>query len=315
MSAVAAIDGGKSGLRMRIVGPAGASEGRGSGFVYSGEGEDHASIVASVQEARADADAAQTLDHVVLGLTGVPGEPAERAALAAALERELAAPVLLLDDAILAHAGAIAGPGTIVCAGTGSIVLSIDEHGAAKSADGWGPTLGDRGSAYAVGLAGLRAAAAAIDGAHIRTTLSAELRGRLGGDVSIAALQRFYRDGSTSTPSVASFAVDVARAAEAGDAVAGSILNGAAVDLAETIAATAAHAPGFPISYSGRMLAANTYLRATLDRELQARGLTLSDPLSDALAGGIHIAQERARGERAGLYEKAIRAWEEGSLC
>ncbi len=146
MSAVAAIDGGKSGLRMRIVGTAGESEGRGSGFVYAGEGEDHASIVASVQEARADADEAQTLDHVVLGLTGGSRRACGACSLAAALERELAAPVLLLDDAILAHAGAIAGPGTIVCAGDGSIVLSIDEHGSAKSADGWGPTLGDRGS-------------------------------------------------------------------------------------------------------------------------------------------------------------------------
>jgi glucosamine kinase len=315
VSAVAAIDGGKSGLRMRIVDTAGESEGRGSGFVYSGEGADHASIIASVHEARADAGAAQTLDHVVLGLTGVPGEPAERAALAAALERKLAAPVLLLDDAIVAHAGAIAGPGTIVCAGTGTIVLSIDEEGSAKSADGWGPTLGDRGSAYAIGLAGLRAAAAAIDGAQIETALSEGLRRKLGGDVSIAALQRFYRDGSTSTPSVASFAVDVARAAEAGDPVAASILDGAAADLADTIAATAAHAPGHPISYSGRMLAVNTHLRATLDRELRVRGLILSSPLSDALAGGIRIAQERARGERAGLYEKAIRAWEDGLLC
>lgn len=317
MSAVAAIDGGKSGLRMRIVGDTGESEGSGPGFVYSGEAADHAAILSSVRTAREDAEAGteQALDAVVLGLTGVPGEPAERSALASALERELDATVLLLDDAILAHAGAVDGPGTVVCAGTGSIVLSIDEDGTATSADGWGPILGDRGSAYAIGLAGLRAAAGAIDGTAIETSLSAELRRLLGGDVSIAALQRFYRDGSTSTPSVAAFALEVAKAAETGDRAASSILQDAAIELAETIVSAAAHAPGHPISYSGRMLAVNASFREAVERELGSRGLFLAAPRGDALAGGIRLAQQRAHGGSAGLYEKAIRAWEGERLC
>lgn len=317
MSAVAAIDGGKSGLRMRISGGAGEAEGRGPGFVYSGENADHASIVASVRAARADADpgAEHDLEYAVLGLTGVPGQPEERFALAAALQHEFAAPVLLLDDAILAHAGAVDGPGTVVCAGTGSIVLSIDESGATKGADGWGPVLGDRGSAYAIGLAGLRAAAAAIDGAAPQTSLAADVRRKLGGDVSIAALQRFYRDGSTSIPSIAAFALDVAAAADAGDGVAHGIVQDAAVDLAETIAAAAAHAPGHPISFAGRILTANARLREGLDRELRTRGLALSTPRADALAGGIRIARERRRGGVASVYDRAISAWESGLLC
>ncbi|MCV7329931.1 ATPase, partial [Mycobacterium cookii] len=47
----------------------------------------------------------------------------------------------------IAHAGALNGePGVVLIAGTGVVALAIDADGALRTADGWGPWLGDEGS-------------------------------------------------------------------------------------------------------------------------------------------------------------------------
>ena len=101
---------------------------------------------------------------MVAGLTTVPGDPAQLRLLARGLEKLFGGPALVVEDGLLAHAGALAGAGTVICAGTGTTVLGIGASGRRVKVDGWGPVLGDRGSAYAVGLAGMRAATAALDG-------------------------------------------------------------------------------------------------------------------------------------------------------
>ncbi|MFB6610848.1 N-acetylglucosamine kinase [Agromyces sp. NPDC056379] len=317
MTTVAAVDGGKSGLRIRISTPSGELAGDGPGFVYTESSHDLRAIVRGVRIARDDAlgpvlGPATPIDSMAIGLTGVPGDRAERAALITALEKELATRVLLVDDALLAHAGAVAGPGTVLSAGTGSIVLAIAADGRPKSVDGWGPILGDRGSAYAIGLAGMRAASAAVDGAGPITALSTDLADALGG-TSLAALQRFYRSESTVV-AVSSFALRVAAASEAGDGVATEILRAAAADLADTV--SAAHAPGYPISHTGRLLEANGALREFLSSALAARGLRLDSPRGDALTGGLRLARATTDPDTdMSVYAQALSAWESEGPC
>ena len=317
MTTVAAVDGGKSGLRIRVSTPSGELTGDGPGFVYANSSRDLRAIVRSVRIARDGAlervpGPATPIDAMAIGLTGIPGDRVERAALVTALERELATRVLLVDDALLAHAGAVAGPGTVLSAGTGSIVLAIAADGRPRWVDGWGPILGDRGSAHAIGLAGMRAAMAALDGAGPATALSTDLSEALGG-VSLAALQRFYRSESTVV-TVAAFALRVTAASDAGDGVATAILRAAAADLADTVAA--AHAPGFPISHTGRMLEANGALRASLASALAAHGLRLETPHGDALDGGLRLARAATDpGTDMSVYAQALNAWESEDPC
>jgi len=81
----------------------------------------------------------------------------ERRALAARLAR-LAARVEVLSDAQAALLGALASrPGLLVLAGTGSIVIGRDARGRWARAGGFGPLLGDEGSAFWIGRAWLRA--------------------------------------------------------------------------------------------------------------------------------------------------------------
>ncbi len=90
----------------------------------------------------------------------------------ALLERGVASQVLCYHDAFGAWAGAFElEPGVVVCAGTGAIAFGVDGQGNEYRADGWGPILGDEGSAYFVALEGLRASARALDGRGPQTSL------------------------------------------------------------------------------------------------------------------------------------------------
>jgi N-acetylglucosamine kinase-like BadF-type ATPase len=78
-----------------------------------------------------------------------------------ALSRQLGAlarRVLVLSDAQAAFLGALGpGPGVLILAGTGSIVIGRDTRGRWGRAGGLGPLLGDEGSAFWLGREWLRA--------------------------------------------------------------------------------------------------------------------------------------------------------------
>src|SRR5204862_2040827 len=69
------------------------------------------------------------------------------------------------NDARIALTGAIGfGAGVVVIAGTGSVAFGRNEGGEETRAGGWGPILGDEGSAYGIARAGLSAGLRAHDG-------------------------------------------------------------------------------------------------------------------------------------------------------
>lgn len=111
------------------------------------------------QDSGADA---QHVDRICLGLTGLGiGASKQKDALRHILERQgLARKTLLLSDAEMQfHGNFPGGPGILVIAGTGSIVLGRkagDAPRALERAGGWGPQIGDPGSGYRIGLEMLR---------------------------------------------------------------------------------------------------------------------------------------------------------------
>ena len=177
---------------------------------------------------------------VVVGAAGALAAPAAARELGEALLRSLPARrVAVTSDAVLAHAGALGGaPGVVLIAGTGVVAISIDAGGALKTADGWGPWLGDEGGGAWIGASGLRAALRAHDGRGPSTALLQDARARFGDPLGWPALARDAR-------ALASFAPDVAAAR--GDAAAMAIMSVAAEMLA-----TAARAAGDgPVAFVG----------------------------------------------------------------
>jgi len=208
---VAVIDGGKSSLRLVVHARHGRLSGEGPGFAYHLENDEVAAVLDSVRRARENAGATESVERLCVGLTGLPGQSDDRARLAGGLgEMFPGCDLLLTTDGVLAHAGALCGVGVVLSAGTGTTALALGDDGRSAYLDGWGPLIGDRGSGYAVGHAGLRAAAAAIDRVAPMTSLVEAMTDVLGG-TDLAALQRFYR-APKGVALIAGFARQVAAA-------------------------------------------------------------------------------------------------------
>jgi glucosamine kinase len=86
--------------------------------------------------------------------------------------RALAHRVRVISDAEAAYLGALGdGAGVLLLAGTGSMALGRDVHGQWARAGGWGPLLGDEGSAFWIGRQWLRATTRGRDAFRARRIL------------------------------------------------------------------------------------------------------------------------------------------------
>lgn len=179
---------------------------------------------------------APTVAGATLGLAGLTGASDDAAWLCDVL-RELHGEVrtVVATDVTIAHAGALGGrPGIIVLAGTGAVTLGVAPTGEAAQVDGWGYLLGDVGSGFSIGRAGLAAALAQHDGRGMPTRLAELAEDRFGPLIDLPA-----RVHTVANPPrlVATFADAVAEAARAGDEVAQRIWADAGHELARSVAA------------------------------------------------------------------------------
>ena len=134
------------------------------------------------------------------------------------------------DAHILLSGEVPTGDGACIICGTGSVCF-LRHREEIHRIGGWGYLLDSGGSGYDIGRDALEAALRAFDGRCEATNLSELLAEHLGGPVN-TRITEIYREGK---PYIASCAPLVFRAAEAGDAVAFSILRRNARRLAEYI--------------------------------------------------------------------------------
>jgi len=145
--------------------------------------------------------------------------------------------------------------GLIVLAGTGSFVHLRTPDGRGRHAGGLGPILGDYGSAYDVGLRGLRAAFASGWLQSRATTLGHAIPEALGVADLRHVFHLTYNERALNRRRIASLARVVDREAEAGDAIAAGCLRDAADDLADMavgmIRESGVEDAGLPVIASG----------------------------------------------------------------
>nr|WP_231990150.1 N-acetylmuramic acid 6-phosphate etherase [Mycobacterium sp. 852002-51971_SCH5477799-a] len=234
-------------------------------------------------------------DEVIVGAAGALAAPDSARALGDALLRSLRAQrVTLTSDAVIAHAGALNGqPGVVLIAGTGVVALAIDANGLLRTADGWGPWLGDEGGGTWIGAAGLRAALRGHDGRGPSTMLLDAARARFGAPETWPARL-------TDAAALASFAPDVLAAK--GDATALAIIRAAA----EALAATARAAGDGPVAMVGG-LAGVEALREWLDL-IPAAGDALDGALRLGAIHEPHVMRMQVAGATHGLDALATEA-------
>jgi glucosamine kinase len=215
-------------------------------------------------------------------------------------ERELGSMVggdlVLVGDEEIALEGAFqGGPGILVIAGTGSIVMGRAADGAIYNAGGWGPALADEGSGHWIGSEALRAGFWAKD-RGIATTLLTEI-GEFWGATSLGEIVGMAN--ARPGPDFAALTPVVVKCADAGDELAIAVLERGGTELAELVALVALkmkESGGLDeigVAYTGSVLEHVSLVRAAMVAALKtsAPEARVMDGAVDALAGALWRAR------------------------
>jgi len=126
------------------------------------------------------------------------------------------------SDARIALEGAFSGkPGSILIAGTGSIMFGKDVQGNIHRVGGFGRYLGDEGSGYSLGKKGLATVSKEFDGRGQKTFISILLKEKYKIDSSEILITEIYKNNFD----IASVAPLVIEAAENNDEIAKKIIE------------------------------------------------------------------------------------------
>ena len=299
------IDAGQSSVRVRL-------DGRRE-LVFPGIRTDR-SPVAQVAALLAEHDG-WGATSVAVGLTGHDGDDEASASILAAVPTASAA--FVAHDSVTGYLGANGrAHGVVAAVGTGVVVLGVGRAGIAR-VDGWGSLLGDAGSAYWLGRAGLDAVLRAHDGRGTATSLTAAVAAAFDGPLSTVYLQ--IQADPDRVARVASLAPEVTRRAD-DDPVCSEIVDRAADELASSIAAAALRARvdvrGARVSGTGQVLASRTLAdRMAVRLGHRWPGGVLKRPLGEPIDGvqllhdlpGDHpLAGSVAVGTRQALRETSV---------
>lgn len=281
-----AVDLGKTRVRIRGYGTASPLEANGAGAPGLADDDDGAAF-RSIAAAIAAWPASAATDAAIwsLGVAGADSAPRTAVATARRLRAEFGTPVVLASDVVTAHIGALGGAtGTLLLAGTGAVALRIDSDGAVDRSDGWGPWLGDEGGGRWIGQRGLQAVLRASDGRGPRTMLTSDARELF--DVPLKELPRVI-GGRDAAAQLGAFAPRVLARAGDGDHVAMMVIRDATHALA---CAAAAVSPEDGRIFVVGGLSGDNLFRFEIRAALRKRGLTLHQPLGDALDGAASLA-------------------------
>lgn len=241
----------------------------------------------------------------VLGAAGAGGEggPVFRAAATEAWARAgLGGEVVTVTDLEVAYAAGTASPdGTLLIAGTGAIAARFAGGVPVRRADGYGWLLGDEGSAVWIGVRGLRAVLAGLDGRGAPTALAGPACAFLGldrpdngEDTAQAVLAAAF---ARPPAELGGFAREVSAAAEAGDGVAQAICAAAADRLLRTLS-TVEPPPHAPVVLGGSVLLSPGPVAREVRAALTAGLGIIPCEGADGAAGAAVLAIARLTGQR-----------------
>jgi len=193
-------------------------------------------LLGAADEALANAGvAAGQLGSAVLAIAGTDTEDVARNVRAARTDAWI-----VVNDVVGAWATVTAGgPGVAAIAGTGSNVFGVGGAGAdarAWRAGGWGHLLGDEGSGYWLGVQSIKAALRDRESSGPATALS-DAVASFFGEPSVEAVAANVYSKPLTKDQIAAFAVETAKLAAQGDAVARDLYARGARELGEQIVA------------------------------------------------------------------------------
>ncbi|HOY79178.1 MAG TPA: BadF/BadG/BcrA/BcrD ATPase family protein [Hyphomonadaceae bacterium] len=281
------VDGGGTRCRARLETADGKVLGRGlSGPASMRFGFETAreSIMAATRQALTEAgldEDAMAQTYAGIGLAGT-GQLGARAALEAWKHPFAAA--WFEGDGYLAYLGAFSGgDGGIVVCGTGSIGITYDKT--TIRVGGYGFPVSDEGSGAHIGLNAIRYALRTLDGRTSATAFANEILERFQSDPAVV----IRWSETASATDYAAFAAIVIKHATSGEPAAINLLRDAAVHIAGLVEAVLARGARRVALVGGLVEFLKPHIPpATAER--------LTEPVSDAMAGGILLAKTRQAG-------------------
>ncbi len=315
-----------------------ALEGTGELVLHVGHGgpsnEDAVGARAAVQALLGAAD--EALEHAgidaaelgaaVLAIAGTDTEDVARNVRSARTDAWI-----VVNDVVAAWASATGvGPGVAAIAGTGSNVFGVNGEGAHTRtwrAGGWGHLLGDEGSGYWLGVQSIKAALRHREASGPPTALCGAAPAFFGVS-SVEQVAALVYSKPLTKGEIAAFAIETAKLAEQGDAVACELYQRGARELGEQIAAVITQtglgdadsngrAREFPVGLIGSAFKAGAVFVEPLTRAIHEHApCARVGPVEMAPVGGSLLLAARACGnsdaiapvELSRLIDGALRA-------
>lgn len=182
----------------------------------------------------------------------------------------------IYNDVKVAHFGAFGlDSGVQVVAGTGSIGYSLDGEKELRLG-GYGPLIGDEGSAYAIGVSALNHMSHYFDKRVVKDKLIANIMYLIGIDTMDKLIDYVYNVDNTRTQ-IASISEIVDMSNNQGCIYAQSILINAAKELAEIALTLCEKSKISKVSYSGSVFKSELLL-SDFTRLLDEKGITVVEP-------------------------------------
>jgi glucosamine kinase len=296
---VVGVDGGGTHTRFLLADGSGrvlGSADAGPGLLGAGADEAVAARIAETVRGLASASGGgHAVQVVCAGLAGSAGRPDSTSFVQRRLiEAGVARTVLVVSDSDVAFRDAFgAGDGILIIAGTGSVAMGRADGGTFERVGGWGSLLGDEGSAYGLGLRGLRAA---IRGAEERGDATS-LTGALFRALAVESPREVFEWSKTATKAdIAALARRVVECADLGDGEAARIVDSSLEGLVR-------HAEGLrgrvspkgappPVALVGGLVEPGGILRGRVGERLQVRGFRVLDRRVDPARGAVQMALE-----------------------
>jgi N-acetylglucosamine kinase-like BadF-type ATPase len=265
-----AIDAGQTGVRALVVRGENRQESSFSGLKT--DRELFAQLAEVIAAVLANSEGPVTLAIGMTGLTVANSRPEALLALVPSTVQR----VFLAHDSITGFLGSMGVEhGTVTAVGTGVVTLAVGETEWAR-VDGWGNLIGDSGSAYWIGRAGLEAAMRAYDGRIPPTQLSALLNDNFTNPEE-AYIELQTSDDRVSK--IAALAKDIIALADS-DSAARDIVESAGRELAHS-AVTAARRTGLLDAPAPRFSWAGNVMKASVLRHAFVQAITDAVPGAD----------------------------------
>ena len=232
----------------------------------------------------------------VVGVAGAGQERAAQALWSALATRRIADDVSVQADATIAMDDAFGdSAGVLLIAGTGSVAFSRAPDGRLERCGGWGPVVGDEGSAGWLGRRTLSVITAAQDGREPETALT----GAVLTALELESLEELIPWAADATPGkLATLVPVVAQVASTGDLRANALISLCVEELALHVRTLARRCfmderAAIPVALAGGLMTKGALIRKRLEQRLKSAvpGATVRAEEVDAARGAVRRAR------------------------